>query len=104
MKILFMLGSGRKHGNTDQVTGLIRDHLQAIANRQFEKPTFRSLMTFQIQQRFWRKADPQRVDSRYWKDQGWLEPGQDYYIPHRTGWLKMALAHLSAALIAPFVS
>jgi multimeric flavodoxin WrbA len=33
MKILFLIGSHRRHGNTDQLTGLIREHLRQEADQ-----------------------------------------------------------------------
>ena len=33
MKILVLVGSGRRNGNTDQITGLIREHLQKEARQ-----------------------------------------------------------------------
>jgi multimeric flavodoxin WrbA len=76
----------------------------AVHERQFTQPTFISLMTFRIQQKVWQKNREDSVDTRYWKNQGWVNPERNFYIAHRAGWLKAALAHLAANILAPFVS
>ena len=82
---------------------------KAIYERRFENPSFRSLLTFKIQQRYWQRAGQKSdlqdfIDYRHWKERGWLEPSTTYYIPHRANRLKVALARLIGACIAPFVS
>ena len=77
----------------------------AIDRQRFARPSFRSLMTFKIQQRFWQNV-PQRntVDYAYWSGQGWLAPGRDYYMAHEASRVKVVLARLAGAFLAPFVS
>jgi multimeric flavodoxin WrbA len=75
-----------------------------LQHREFARPTFLSLMTFKIQQHFWRKNVSDSIDYAYWQSKGWLEPGCEYYIPHQAGRIKTILARGLGSLIAPFVS
>jgi multimeric flavodoxin WrbA len=77
---------------------------QAIRARRFTKPSFLALMTFKIQQRYWQQAEPGSIDYAYWRDQGWLAPDCEFYIPHRANRLKVGLARLTGALIGRFVA
>jgi multimeric flavodoxin WrbA len=85
---------------------------RAIAARIFQAargsdaldPSFRSLLTFRIQQMSWRRRlGEDTLDARYWCDSGWTQPRRDFYVAHRAGWWKVALAGLAANLIAPFM-
>lgn len=77
----------------------------AVHSKSYRKPTFFSLMMFKIQQMSWQvKADPHTLDYQYWEQQGWFHPKQTFYIPHESGWLKVALARLTGAVIAKFVA
>jgi multimeric flavodoxin WrbA len=77
----------------------------SIRGRQAENPSFLSLMTFRIQQGYWQR-DPQKesIDYHYWAEQGWIDPRRSYYIPHRANRLKVELARLAGAILAPFVT
>jgi len=90
----------------EEKTGRVaRALFQAVHRRAFVKPSFRSLMTFKIQQKAW-QSSPERgtVDHEYWRRQGWLDPGRDFYIAHEAGRLKVALARLAGGLLFPFVT
>jgi len=78
--------------------------LHAIRGRKFTRPSFLSLMTFRIQQRFWQQAGGESVDYRYWKNLGWVEPERTFYISHHANRAKVTMARLAGAAIAPFVS
>lgn len=76
----------------------------AIYRRQFTQPSFFSLMTFHIQQLSWQKHTDDTIDYQYWKNKGWLNTDRSFYIPHNTNPVKVGLAKVAGALIAPFVS
>ena len=44
------------------------------------------------------------MDHAYWHDQGWLDARRTFYLDHRSGRAKVALARLTGALIARFVT
>jgi len=68
-------------------------------------PSFLSLMTFRIQQGFWRREpDPGSVDYDYWMNKGWTSLERDYYTHHKTSRLKVALARMAGAFLAPLVT
>ncbi len=68
------------------------------------RPSFYSLMVFKIQQLAWQKKRPGSVDYHYWKGNGWLDPRRTFYTEQHASWLKVALARLVGAAIAPFVN
>jgi multimeric flavodoxin WrbA len=77
----------------------------AIHRNKASAPSFLSLMTFRIQQGYWwREPDSESVDYAYWVDQGWVNPNRDYYTPYKANRLKVALARMAGAILAPFVT
>ena len=64
-------------------------------------------MVFAIQQKAWRREFMQlkqdTVDSRYWKDAGWLDRGSTYFFPHRAPWTRVLAARLTASAVGIFV-
>ena len=92
----------RFEGRAQRIAGQL---FRAIHKRRYAQPSFRTLMTFKIQQCYWQRA-PRRdtLDYTYWKGQGWLEPGRDYYAAHKAWRPKVIMARLAGAFIAPFVS
>lgn len=78
---------------------------RSVREQRPARPSFLSLMTFRIQQQYWIKNEnaDDSLDAAYWKERGWTEPRCDYYAPHEAGRLKVALARVTGALIAPFV-
>lgn len=67
------------------------------------KPSFLSLMSFYIQQKYYLKqADKTSVDYIYWLNNGWLERSRIHYTVCRAS-AKAAAARLCGMLIAKFV-
>jgi hypothetical protein len=59
-------------------------------------------MVFKIQQVGWRKVNPDSMDYRYWKGNGWLDPQRIFYTDQRANWLKVTLARLVGSALASF--
>jgi multimeric flavodoxin WrbA len=76
----------------------------SIRERRFARPSFVSLLTFKIQQLYWQRHADDSVDYRYWRKLGWTEPQREFYIQHQASRLKVALARLAGAALAPFVT
>jgi multimeric flavodoxin WrbA len=76
----------------------------AVHERRFARPTFLSLMTFRIQQLAYQQVDRDSIDFKYWRSQGWLEPQRTFYVDHQVNPVKLALARLTGAALARFVS
>lgn len=74
----------------------------AVSQRAYLRPSFLALTIFKIQQRAWKQEPPGSVDHTYWLEHGWLDPRRSFYIDHRAGRVKMVLARLAGAAIAPF--
>ncbi|MEA4908362.1 MAG: NAD(P)H-dependent oxidoreductase [Anaerolineaceae bacterium] len=87
-----------------QAEKIARQLFTAIRERRYARPSFRSLMTFKIQQLAWAGHQDDSVDLQYWRSRGWIDPRRDYYIPQQSGRVKTTLARLAGALLAPFVS
>jgi hypothetical protein len=78
---------------------------EAIADRDFLRPSFLALMIFKIQQLSWQQtADQDSVDYAYWEDQGWFDPNSTFYIEHRANPVKVALAPFAGTVLARFVA
>lgn len=78
---------------------------QAVAQQQYLRPSFISLMIFRVQQHAWRRVSaPDSYNYAYWKTQGWFEPDCTFYIEHQAHPAKVALARLVGTALAPFVT
>jgi len=78
----------------------------AVRTQKAVRPSFLSMMTFKIQQTYWKKPpqDPNEAyDYDYWQRRGWTDPRRDFYIRHKSSHVKTALARLSGAILARFV-
>lgn len=77
---------------------------QEIKNKNYLNPSFFELMVFKIQQVSWQKEGiPGTVDYAYWKQNGWFDPKQIYFLPIVSSWLKVKLARAAGVVIAMFV-
>lgn len=83
----------------------LADRLFACAQNSPAQPPFSSLTAFQVQKRYWlASGDDGTYDYRYWKSNGWLEPGRAYYAPMRIRPLRLALAKFAAWLACLFLA
>ncbi len=83
---------------------IAQELFDAVHERRFAKPSFLSLMTFSIQQRYWQRATEDSIDLEYWRTCGWTEPHQEFYVHHKSNRAKVASARLAGSLIARFVT
>jgi multimeric flavodoxin WrbA len=106
----YKMGALMKRENTrkqfeDQAARSARQFFLAIYHARYRKPSFFALMMFKIQQMSWKtEGVPGTLDYRYWEDQGWFDPKQTFYIPHETGWLKVALARLTGVVVGKLMA
>lgn len=87
-----------------QATDIAGKLFESIRERGFARPSFVSLLTFRIQQLYWQRHSDDSVDYQYWRKLGWTEPQREFYIQHRASRLKVALARLTGATMARFVT
>jgi multimeric flavodoxin WrbA len=73
---------------------------RAVTEQQALRPSFVSLMAFKIQQLAWQREASGSYDQAYWEQQGWLVPERTFYVAHRAGCIKVALARLAGAVLA----
>ena len=83
---------------------IARKLFHAIHHQAFARPSFLALMTFHIRQRYWQRTVEDSIDYTYWKNRGWIEGRREFYLPHRASRVKAALARLSGAVLARFVT
>ena len=89
----------RCRARAEKIAGQI---LRSLDRQSALRPSFRSLLTFKVQQTAWQKYKTPSYDLDYWRGAGWTEPGCDFYIPHHASRMKVAMARLAGSLIAPF--
>lgn len=87
-----------------QAEAIARRFYEAIQNRAYTRPSFLSLMTFRIKQRYWQRMREESVDHAYWVGRGWTEPWRRFFVPIETNPVKVSFARLAGALIARFVT
>ena len=78
----------------------------AVRTQKASRPSFLSMMTFKIQQTYWKKPpqDPNEAyDYDYWQRRGWTDSRRDFYIWHRSSRVKTALARMTGTILARFV-
>lgn len=76
----------------------------AVVTCAYERPSFLSLMMFRIQQVSWQGAEPGSVDHNHWLENGWLESGRSFYLPHRAGRVKQTLARWVGEIVHRLVT
>jgi len=76
--------------------------INAFINEKALRPSVISLIFFRVQQILWRGKKENNLDYHYWESKGWLEPGINYYLPHKTGLLSVWTARLAGSIIARF--
>jgi hypothetical protein len=87
-----------------QAATIARKLFHALRTRDFRRPSFLSLMTFKIKQRYWQREHETSVDHAYWVGRGWTEPQREFFIQIESNSFKVAFARLAGALIARFVT
>lgn len=87
----------------EKIAEIARVIVGAVWQKTARRPSFYSLLAFKIQQLAWQRGKPGSVDYNYWNDHGLLDSQRTFYIEHHANRLKVALARLLGAGIAPFV-
>jgi multimeric flavodoxin WrbA len=77
-----------------------RGLLRAVQSQSATKPSMFSLITFRVQQTYWRRVAGDSYDLKYWTEKGRLEHGCGYYGPYRTGAVKRCAADLAAKFVS----
>lgn len=91
-----------KHGK--EIRNAAEALFDSIKENAASKPSFYSLLTFIVQQKYWIKWDKYHdtMDYKYWHDSGWLESNCNYYIPHQANFLKVKIAQFVGRIVAVF--
>jgi hypothetical protein len=68
------------------------------------RPSFTELMAFGIQRRYYKtKAESSSIDYRYWSENGWLDPGRDYYCDAAINPFRKLLARMAGRIVSSLV-
>ncbi len=60
-------------------------------------------ITFTVQQYSWRRrGEVSGITRQYWQQQGWLDKGCRFYIPHRRSFIVSGLTRMAGLVIARF--
>jgi multimeric flavodoxin WrbA len=94
-----MTAAYKKKSNT-----IARRLYTAVVKQEYLRPSFLSLMTFKIQQRYWQRVGDKSIDLDYWQRRGWTSSGSAYYIDQEANPLKVFLARLTGSILAQFVT
>lgn len=71
--------------------------LDALNDHALPQATFKKLYAFKLQQVGFGSAAKDKADYRYWRDNGWLDPRQVYYIPAKINPIKLFFARVLAS-------
>ncbi len=73
-----------------------------MRNTYEQKATLFSLIGYQIQKKFWseEKNRVHETDYLYWKNKGWLESDNQYYVPWHISFIKLTLAKCLAYIVS----
>ncbi len=74
-----------------------------IRDKKYMKPSFISLMIFNIRKNMWIRAEDHSGNKIFWKERGWLDSGASYYFPHQAPKLKVFFAQLLSGLLLLFL-
>jgi multimeric flavodoxin WrbA len=75
--------------------------IDSIQNGKAQKPTFFSLIAFNVQQKYYRFCDRAgTIDRRYWEENGWLDSHVHYYVSNLCNPMKLLLARAIGSLVA----
>ena len=78
--------------------------IEALVKNRPVNPTFYSLLSFKVQQKYWQKATSKNnsIDYKYWIEKEWLKPKCEYYIKHNANRVKVKIARTFGNIIALF--
>ena len=77
--------------------------IDSIQNYQAQKPSLFSLLSFRVQQTYYRTSPRAGLtDHNYWEKNGWLNRKTHYYMPILTGRMKLWIAGVLGYIAAHF--
>jgi len=74
-----------------------------LKKERFKNPSFISLMMFKIQQIGWSRAPQSTIDYQFWKEKGWLNGRQKFFIQPEGNFIKIGLARFVGTVVAKFL-
>lgn len=91
----------KRHGKT--LAGDARRFYRGLKNGTALKPSIYSLIAFTVQQYSWRwRGEVSDITRQYWQQQGWLDKGRRFYIPHRRSFIVSRLTRAAGLVFARF--
>ncbi len=84
-----------------KLSKIAADLIASIQADMAQKPTLLSLISFRIQQKYYRFSKRAgMVDRAYWEKKGWLEPKVNFYTPIRCNPVKLLFARVLGAFLS----
>lgn len=80
----------------DQRVGRAAEKLHSAIQEGRPKPNILTMIMFLFAKEKLKETDPGFYDHHYWKDNGWLESGADYYHDIETNFIKKGLAKIAS--------
>ncbi len=77
--------------------------MHKLDNLDILRPDLVELITFRIQQQTWKKEDPNSLDYRFWKDNGWLDSNCSFYYPCKSNIFSRVIAQMAGLLTGFFI-
>lgn len=89
---------------TPKLSNIATKLINSIQNKVTKKPKMLSLITFKIQQKYYRISNRAgALDRTYWDKKGWLDPHVNFYMSVRCNPVKLLIANAIGTLIANFI-
>ena len=88
----------------ERLTQIAETIFRSIKGEHYKEVSFISLLMFKIQQLGWSKANHDSIDYQYWKDKGWLDSKQQFFITPKAHRIKIATARLAGSVIAKIMA
>lgn len=86
---------------TSKLSNIATNLIDSIQNNNAQKPKLFSLISFNIQQRYYKFSDRAgTLDRTYWEKKGWLDTHTHFYMSIRTNPAKMLFARVVGALLS----
>lgn len=86
---------------TPKLSSIAVSLIRSVQKNAAQKPTLFSLISFKIQQKYYRTCDRAgTLDHTYWKEKGWLHSNTHFYMPVKCNPVKLLIADIIGVLLS----
>lgn len=84
-----------------KLSDIAKNLINAILNNEVQKPSLYSLVSFKIQQKYYKISDRAcALDRTYWEEKGWLNSDASFYQPIKCNPVKRLTASVIGAILS----